>query len=605
MFMVVHMVWWQIKNVFYYDRFSFRMALVFILFFQCASVCSIPPAESQVSNQRLKTAAKLYSAALSPDGSVGLLYHHHPNDYDYGPLSYYAYTSSGAVIVDEELVIDYDTLEVANAVLVYDTDSIPHVFYYKSSKVYHCIRNQDGWYSADVLNAFYLYTLLVKIDSDGYFHVLGFDNTWQSDETVVFYAHNRSGVWSGEYVPITVSSNRFLLAADFGIDNQGFAHIIYCVEYLPGAGQPYQGELYYLQNTSGAWSNTKFATAQHASWHARFMEVSVELKNNQKPAAAISLQYNVPTWSDAQSQLYYATLNNGGWSNSILASTSDGYQGTDGNQFTGFNADLQKDAQGKIHIIFSDLASWHINAEKDRAYEIWCIGQVRYINNTSGTWSIPEKLYSQSAANKVGIYNFSHGEQGESPRFLLDPSGLGYDIIVGTRKGDQFQSNPEAHVVRVWKAKPALPAIVFTNPTGDPVTVYQDLFGSNVAMVHVLDDNASGSTANITITSEHDPLGFNLVMTASTRADYSCPFGFNQGISDPPMIAVSYPTTTITATYIDQYNREIKKSITWEVTSVPTISLGCAFLIVLCFSLFLATRHRRALCRYRFLCKEP
>jgi len=181
------------------------------------------------------------------------------------------------------------------------------------------------------------------------------------------------------------------------------------------------GYIYYLSNKGGTWFSELALQQTHSTWDSYFPNISLAVSGAGQPALAARLKYNVMTGSDALSQLIYCRRNGtGSWSSQILADTADNYFGTDGGHFTGIQPEIAIDNQDGVHIIFSDLASSHING-----YETAWFGQIRYARSLAGAWSIAT-LYPQSVVRNEQVLKKS---------LLVSGDGCGMDVLATVYPG--------------------------------------------------------------------------------------------------------------------------------------------------------------------------
>lgn len=146
--------------------------------------------------------------------------------------------------------------------------------------------------------------------------------------------------------------------------------------------------------------------------------------------AAATIVKTVPTGSPIYRRLdYYECPPGGVWARRTIASSGDGYFGTDGNNFTGSNPRLARDLRGGLHLSFSDYAGWH-----EQFHEA-AIGQWRYATRKPGAtdWVI-ERLVAQPGqaqqSNPLHFLTFFD--------VVVSATGARVDLLAidGRRQGD-------------------------------------------------------------------------------------------------------------------------------------------------------------------------
>ncbi|MGZ8937606.1 MAG: hypothetical protein ACXW32_00190 [Limisphaerales bacterium] len=274
------------------------------------------------------------------------------------------------------------------AVLVYDSQSIPHVFVAAGgNRISHRSRNGGNWSEIETLtapgsvnrlvgtlgtqNSFHLGVLT----SGSLVHGLGRGGswTWSTVDTV-----GGDGYWMpGSY------SRRWLSVA---VDSQNAAHFVY---------RPSFDFTTHPEGYMRAYTKLKYASNRGGSWQGHFVrepddisgEVgsgqSIAIGPNDKPA--IASWYNErgdggsASWSRLQ---FYELADSGAWTRSEVISRPAGYIAGDGEKGTGAYPYVRFDRSGRPHIIFTDHAAQHFPYQNEYA------GNLRHAVRENGTWRI-------------------------------------------------------------------------------------------------------------------------------------------------------------------------------------------------------------------------
>lgn len=368
----------------------------------------------------LHTGAIISDAVKAGDDAIAVIYGKDQAEYGYACIWWEMINHAGGVIAEGPVLYNNESplSAYASAALVMDLSRKPHIFTsYYNDTIKHLYQSGSVWTNENVSSSGYgSSTAMARMDANGYFHVVsvGLDES-NSEIARVRHYTNRSGAWQVEETSVNVGPSRWLWDQDFAVDSDGWIHVILSMQYHPSQDVTWPGTIYYLCNSGGTWLEETVAYKTHNSWDSFFPRFSLAVNPQGRPAVAAWLKYNVLTGSDALSQLvFYRRTGANSWSEEILADTADNYFGTDGGHFTGLYPKMAFDSLGCAHIVFSDLASSHING-----YESASVGQIRYASNSSGSWVI-STLYRQSAAARDGV----------SDRYLMVSSdGRGMDVV--------------------------------------------------------------------------------------------------------------------------------------------------------------------------------
>lgn len=113
----------------------------------------------------------------------------------------------------------------------------------------------------------------------------------------------------------------------------------------------------------------------HAAPEMDFFPVEGAMVLNPDGTISIAARYvkTVVTGSPVYSRVDFFERGNSGWERDTLVTRSDGYRGSDGDQYTGASIMLRGDQRGGLHMVFCDIANWH-----QGGFSRATSGQVRY-----------------------------------------------------------------------------------------------------------------------------------------------------------------------------------------------------------------------------------
>lgn len=330
----------------------------------------------------------MYDGAYdSATGTVGVVYRD-PDRQVYYYRTIGAWGASDAEQVTGEGVV--------NPVLLYDANSVPHLFVGKGCKLMHFQRGEDGWTGTTVMEISYddfpQFSNSLgggAIDADGAFHLIF------AHYFTVYYVTNKAGSWPSqpeivEVLPIDHDSEygpfddiRWL--ADIAVDSSGNAHASYATLY----------EVRYATNAPGSWQAEDVrANSSLDLWPGA--DPCIAVKPDGTPAIAATEMDHAETGSVTRAKLvYWERTGPGQWPDSTVADNADGYTGNDGDHFTGVNPDLVFDAQGKAHIAFGDHGSSH----NGNGWNFTKDGQIRLAVANGSGWDLTT-IYRQSFVNE-------------------------------------------------------------------------------------------------------------------------------------------------------------------------------------------------------------
>ena len=311
---------------------------------------------------------------------------------------------------------------VDKCVLLYDSNSCPHIFFACSDNLHQAIFHlykKDGstWHKEIAINfsnisGKFIYELSADIDKKNSFHLLALKTRFNPQskdyypayrDCRLFYVTNAGGNWEKKLIhrydtfytyDYHVKVQR---RQDIAVDNDGFAHVVFGVQLNPlGQGHDATGQLYYASNKTGKWvielALKPSKVPDDAGWFP-----SLCLDKTGRPAVAYTYVSRVRTRSASNTRLCYAVRSDKNrWETAVVADSDDGYDGNDGRGYTGALPHLKIDDNNTPHMVFSDIASSH------RPKNVFNIGQIRYAVFNGSSWDI-STIYRQSPPK--GFYN--------------------------------------------------------------------------------------------------------------------------------------------------------------------------------------------------------
>jgi len=356
-------------------------------------------------------------AQIARDGTIGIVYFEHDNsDHDTGNLTYKTIVNG---VSKQEIIVSGNHLE--NSVLLFDTDSNPHIFLAESEnssqKITHYQQNVNGdWFSDEIINfqmtpGKFIYEISADIGDDGSFHLVVLKTRSNPDSNDYFYAYldarlfyitNESGSWTKEMIknyPTVFTMDEYskmMNRQDIEVDSDGKVHIIFGNQLNPTDWSNANERLDYMTNKEGEWKSETAVEIKNYSRYSSGWYSSLCLDNENNPHISCATINRVQTGSAMNSKLVFASRKNGKWESEIIATNDDGYYGGDGRDYTGGLTHLVFDKNNIPHIIFSDIASSH---NKGNYFNL---GNIRYANKPADSWQI-QKIYQSPLPG--GRYN--------------------------------------------------------------------------------------------------------------------------------------------------------------------------------------------------------
>lgn len=342
---------------------------------------------------------------LSSCGTIGLMYRKLDKDGDTQrtSLAYYGVDAAGAgaeqILATEN---SWSSLKL-NGSLAFDADCAPHVFRASDDTYSHWSMDGGNWVSEDLdlgleallgdtpSNITHLYGDRAP---DGKVHLIF--EAWAQGDKRLIHATDNGGTWSAVTLPTLQDTmpdpnmKDFLWRFyDFAVDAGGGVHV----------GFNWDRHLYYGKLAGGAWQPEAVKERSGFDQEAA-VGASLAVGPDGRPAIAATFAQRVSTGSWEYMDLrYYERSEGGSWSDEILVTEADGYVGGDGNYYTGYDPHLVFDGEGRAHIAFNDLSSWHFLLTDDFSPDAvnandYLGGQVRYVFHNGGAWEY-YTLYEQ------------------------------------------------------------------------------------------------------------------------------------------------------------------------------------------------------------------
>jgi len=334
------------------------------------------------------------------NGVIGITYfQRYGGDQYEGTLLYKRIFSDGQQ--HSEAVTTGSRLE--KSVLLYDSESSPHIFVARSTisdqVIDHYYKDESGQWTSDTIIHFYseggrfIYELSADTGPDGSFHLLilksrsdvDSDDYWDAwINSNLYHLTNTTGTWVKSLIHnynTAYTYDHYIKSSgrqDIKIDRDGFVHVVFSEQIL-ATDDP--SRLRYTTNRTGFWVvetalNYDHGIRDDAGWYP-----SLCLDNNDTPYISCVYINRVYTYSARYCKLYYLKrLGFNNWQQEIIADLDDGYYGNDGHDYTGGLSHLVFDAYNTPHIIFSDIASSHWG------YQRLCVGNIRYGVVEDGAW---------------------------------------------------------------------------------------------------------------------------------------------------------------------------------------------------------------------------
>lgn len=333
---------------------------------------------------------------VSTCGTLGLIYRKVVDDGGFKQgMAYYGVDADGTGT--ESLLGEMQngsSLEF-NWSLVFDGDCAPHVYQAGDGGYRHWSMEGSAWTSEDLdlgletvlgESPDSLTHLFGERAPDGNIHLIF--ETWVDGGRRLLHAVESGGTWTVDSIPTLQDTmpdpdmkNFLWRFYDFAVDSSGGVHV----------GFNWDRHLYYGKLEGGTWRTEAVRQRDNFDQEAA-VTASLALDPGGRPHIAATFAQRATTGSWRYMDLrYYQRLADGSWSGEILVTQADGYVGGDGNRFTGYDPHLVFDGQGRAHIVFNDVSSWHFWLTDDFDPESvhandHIFGQLRYLFHNGAGW---------------------------------------------------------------------------------------------------------------------------------------------------------------------------------------------------------------------------
>ena len=335
-------------------------------------------------------------------GTLGLLYRKTDLDRKAAAFSLVLYENGASGTTSQTVyTADYEyQLGGFNWSLVYDAQCRPSVIRLNEKQYFRHTRDGDAWQQETLdlgLEAALgksvtgVNHLAALADKDGVTHLLMGVTTSDGVSRVVHAVEGQDGF------TLTMAEEMdsdIWEVFSFAIDDNGGIHSAYKKDR----------HLYYARLEGGTWTREPVILRANfdteAAWNA-----SLALTPTGEPVIASTYIQRVETGSFSYAELRYNTRAKGGaWHSQTILTKSDGYAGGDGVKYTGDDPCLVFDGQGRAHLAFNDMASWHAENGND-----YLSGQVRYGYNGGDGWQFFTVVAQQGQSQSPNpLHDFIH-----------------------------------------------------------------------------------------------------------------------------------------------------------------------------------------------------
>ncbi len=347
-------------------------------------------------------------ARCTNNGVVGITYFSSQTNYS-GNLIYKTIQPDSTE--NEEIVTTGIHLEIS--VLIFDNQSKPHIFVATSDNtdqiIRHFWKNESNVWQNETIVHFYneggkfIYELSADLGTNNNFHLLALKTRSNPDSDDYYMAFvnahlyhitNASGSWQKELIN-NYDTNwtldeyaKSFSRQDIEIDSSGFVHVIFG-EQINGTSNYSPSRLQYATNKTGSWVIETAATYNAGTRDDGGWFPSLCLDNFGVPNISCTYIARVGSGSAMFAKLLFVTRNtDGSWTSETVATTDDGYYGSDGRDYTGGLTHLVFDKYNCPNIVFTDIASSHAGLN------YFNLGNIRWAKKTDNTWNI-STIYRQ------------------------------------------------------------------------------------------------------------------------------------------------------------------------------------------------------------------
>ena len=197
----------------------------------------------------------------------------------------------------------------------------------------------------------------------------------------IYYATKTgAGAWS---TPLLISNDGWNQDVkenpSVAVDANGVVHVVYAQKR---DGVDDKINIYYVTNSGGSWSSPVRISNDNFGNDALTPEIIMDVNGD------AHVVYRHKSGSDAKTNIYYVNNIGSSWSTPVSVS-DDSF-----NQDVLANPAVAVDSDGKAHVVYA-----HKDGAVDAKYNIY------YATNSGGSWSTPERLSNDPAANQNVLAN--------------------------------------------------------------------------------------------------------------------------------------------------------------------------------------------------------
>jgi len=232
---------------------------------------------------------------------------------------------------------------------------------------------------------------------DGSLFVIGSATVGSSERLLV---GTRDGAAGSAWTFVSALAPNVTDLQDVAVGGDGTLHATYRNSEFPC--DPCNVDFYYASLTAGGSSWTQ-EVVQQGAWgnpHDELVESSsLALTAEGAPIIAAHFVTRVVTGSYRSCELRIYVKSEDGWCNEAVASSNDGFAGSDGAGYTGAAPQLEIDTSGRLHVLFRDQSVWHDGTGQNEMR-----GQLRHALRAGTDWTVTTLLSQQGqteSANPV------------------------------------------------------------------------------------------------------------------------------------------------------------------------------------------------------------
>jgi len=275
--------------------------------------------------------------------------------------------------------------------LLFDDACAPLVLTPYMTEIVEHRRDGDDWTSRTAFDVLDLGigddVSLAAVDRDpgGGLHVLA--HAWADGGMVLVHGSRPAAAgsdWTAEQVPMPDATDVW----DFAADAAGRLHTVY--RQMDTPCDPCDVSLRYaVLQGGGGWQEE---VVEEGLWGPPHDELATDatlaIDDQDEPVIAASFATRAVTGSVQSQALRVYARRGGELCVEQPVTQSDGYTGSDGTDFTGALPALELDDEGRLHILFADLAAWHDGTGRSNSIT----GQLRYALRAGQGWQVATPL---------------------------------------------------------------------------------------------------------------------------------------------------------------------------------------------------------------------